>query len=390
MVTRPAVAYPIDPTGARRRPIAYRRAVLQPVHLGVGRWSLVAPLTADTALIDEGWRVVFDGGPLPGYSGLVDKIRIEIGDDSGTRKPARIVLSGPDDMTVLEERRVYPVPSQPVTNQGAAAYDARSGVASTVVLAYVDRNAASLALSDRQVPGLTTITDPVVGASIEWKARFHLLLSEVVAPICEARGLRAWITSTTSGARAFHIAAVPDVSGPARFSIALGNLLSLKYEKTAPKATYVIGGGRGEEDDRMFRASDNAVAATAWRRIETFVDQRAASDTDGGTELQAAVDRKRDESGPTEQIDFVPLDTQRARFGVDYFIGSKIAAEVGHGTGVKVTAVVREAEITMSRERGKQLVVVRPKVGMVGATSRLTLDAMIQDVVARISNLERR
>jgi hypothetical protein len=390
VVTRPAVAYPIDPTGARRRPIAYRRAVLNPVHLGVGRWSLVAPLTADTALIAKGWRIVFDGGALPGYSGLVDKVRIEVGDDSGARKPPRLLLSGPDDMTVIDERLAYPDPTSVATSQSAAAYDVRSGTASTVVLAYVDRNAASLALSDRQVPGLTTIADPVVGASIAWKARFDPLLSKVVSPICEARGLRAWITSTTSGARTFHVAAVPDVSGPARFSIALGNLLSLKYEMSAPTATYVIGGGRGEEDDRMFRASNNASAASDWRRIETFVDQRAASDTDGGTELQAAVDRKRDESGPTEQVDFVPLDTQRAKFGVDYFVGSKIAAEVGHGTGVKVVAVVREAEITMSRERGKQLVVVRPKVGMVGVTSRLALDAMLQDVIGRLGNLERR
>lgn len=390
MVTRPAVAYPIDPTGARRKPINYRKAVLSPVHLGVGRWSLVAPLTPDTAQIAEGWRVVFDGGPLPGYSGLVDQVEIRIGDDSGSRKPPRIVLSGPDDMTVLEERLAYPVPGSVATSQSGAAYDARSGVASTVVLAYVDRNAASLALSDRQVPGLTTIADPTVGASIAWKARFDPLLSGVVAPICEARGLRAWITSTTSGARTFHVAAVPDVSGPARFSIALGNLLSLRYELTAPTATYLIAGGRGEEDARMFRAANNAAAATAWRRIEAFVDQRAASDSDGGTELQAAADRKRDESGPAEQVDLTPLDTQRARFGVDYHVGSKIAAEVGHGTGAKVTAIVREAEITMERAKDKQLVTVKPKVGVIGATSRLALDAMIQDVVAQVGNLERR
>lgn len=392
MVNLP-VAYPIDPDGKRKKPIPYRRAVLHPVHLGVGKWSLVAPLDESTLQIGKGWRVVFDGGPLPGYSGLMDKVSIQVGDESDPRRgrtAPRVVLSGPDDMTVLEERRAYPDPTSVATDQDAAAYDARSGVASTVILGYIDRNAASLALTDRQVPGLSTISDPLLGASIAWKARFHHLLSEVVAPIAEQRGLRVWITSTTSGLRTVHVAAVANKAGKARFSLPLGNLLALRYELSAPKATYVIAGGRGEEDARMFRASSNAAAAADWRYIEDFVDQRAASDSDGGTELQAAADRRRDESGPVESVDIVPIDTDRARFGVDWNVGDIIKAEIGMGSGVSVQAVVREAEITCERASDRQLVTVRPKVGVLGATSRSATERMLADVLRRLGLLERR
>lgn len=393
MVSELPVAYPIDPDGKRRRPIPYRRAVMNPVNLGVGKWSISAPLDESTLQIGPGWRIVFDGGPLPGYSGLVDGLDIQVGDESDPRKgrmAPRVLLSGPDDMTVLEERRCYPVPGQPATNQGASAYDSRSGAASTVLLGYIDANAASLALAARQVPGLVTIADPAIGASIAWKARFDPLLSGVVAPIAEQRGLRVWITSTTSGARTVRVAAVANRSGAARFSLALGNLLSLRYKLAAPQATYVIAGGRGEEDARMFRASDNATAAADWRRIEDFVDQRAASNSDGGTELQAAADRRRDESGPVESVDIVPIDTDRARFGVDWNVGDIIKAEVGLGTGVSVQAVVREAEITCERTRDRQLVTVRPKVGVLGATSRSATERMLTDMLRRLGLLERR
>lgn len=387
------VAYPIDPDGKRRRPIPYRRAVLHPVHLGVGKWAITASLDESTLQIGKGWRVVFDGGPLSGYSGLVDGLGIQVGGDSDRRRARsapQVLLSGPDDMTVLEERRAYPDPASVATDQDAAAYDSRSGAASTVLLGYVDRNAASLALAARQVPGLVTVADPAIGAGIAWKARFDRLLSEVVAPIAEQRGLRVWITSTTSGQRTVRVAAVADRSGKARFSLALGNLLELRYNLAAPKATYVIAGGRGEEEARMFRAANNSAAASDWRRIEDFVDQRTASNSDGGTELQAAADRRRDESGPVESVDIVPIDTERARFGVDWNVGDIIKAEVGLGSGVSVQAVVREAEITCERGRDRQLVTVKPKVGVLGATSRSATERMLTDVLRRLGLLERR
>ena len=392
MSQRPPVAYPIDPAGARHRPLAYRSATLLPRHLAVGRWSLTCKLTADVLdLLGGGWRMVFDGGPVPGYAGYVDHAIINLGGEAGRSVPM-ITLSGPDDMTILAERLAYPDPTSVATSQGAQAYDKRSSAqASTVILQYIQRNAGHLAIAGRGAPNFTTaITDPLVGGPLSWEARFSPLLSEVVAPAAEKTGLRVGITSTTSGQRTLDIGAVRDLTGKARFSIALGNLRSMKYELKAPAATYVVGGGRGEETARAFAAATNSTAATKWRRIEAFHDARSASDSDGGVELQAGTDKKLAESAEVELVDVVPIDTARLTFGVDYGLGDKGLAEVGFGTGLKVEAVIREVEVTVERSNGRATVQVVPRASTVAVRGRLSSDRAVADLLGRVGRLERR
>jgi hypothetical protein len=390
---RPPVAYPIDPAGVRHRPIPYTSAVLVPRHLAVGRWSLTAKLNGTVLdVLDGGWRVVFDGGPMPGYGGYVDRAEIALGSDSDTRSVPMITLSGPDDMTILAERLAYPDPTSVATDQDAQAYDRRSAAqASTVILQYIQRNAGHLAITGRSAPAFSTaITDPLVGGPIAAQARFSPLLSEIVAPLAEQAGLRVWITSTTAGQRTLQIAAVRDLTGKARFSIALRNLRSLKYELTAPTATYVVGGGRGEETARMFKDANNSGAAATWRRIEGFYDYRSARDDDSGVELQAGTDKRLAEAAAREQVDVVPIDTERLRFGVDYGIGDRGLAEVGFGTGLKVVATIREAEITISRQSDRATVQVKPKASTVAVTGRLRSDRALLDLLGRVGRLERR
>lgn len=384
----PPVAYPIDPDGKRRKPIPYRKATLVPRHLAVGRWSLTAKLTDATLALagDTGWRVVFDRGPMPGYGGPVDEIDIHLGDDSRT---PMITLSGPDDMTLLDKVLAYPNPALSATAQDRS-YDVRTGVGSTVILDYIARNVGHLALAGRPVPGFNTnITDPLIGGTVSGKTRFDKLLPEVVAPLAEKAGLRVWITSTTSGQRTLNIAQVADRTKTARFSIALRNLKSLKYRKTAPTANVIIGGGRGEETDRTFVIRDNPASIAAWRRMEEFYDYRSASDTDGNTELVEGADKRLAESAAVEQVDVVPIDTDRLTFGQDYGLGDKVLCEVGFGTGLKVPAIIREVEITVERGTGRT-VTIQPKASTLNVLGTTKTDRALLGLIARVGRLERR
>ncbi len=384
------IAYPIDPTGARRAPILYRTATLTPRHLRVGRWSVTAKLTERTAIIGEGWRVVFDGGPEPGFGGPVDEIDIKVGDESGRNIQPTITLSGPDDMCPINERLAYPDPTNQATSQGAFAYDVRTGVGSTVILAYIARNAGHLAVTGRPTPAFNTnITDPLVGATVSGKARFSALLDEVVRPLAEQAGLRVWVTSTTAGARTLHIDEVLDLTAKARFSMALGNLKTLRYKLRAPSATAVVGGGRGEETAREFVEQTDSGAIAAWRRIESFYDYRAASSSDSGVELTAGTAKQLADSAASEQVEVVPVDTDRLRYGIDYRNGDKVLVEIGAGTGFVVPAPILETEITILRDSGRPLVRVQPKIGTLAVRSGLKSQQQVADLLLRVSRLER-
>lgn len=384
------IAYPIDPSGARRAPILYRSATLIPRHLRVGRWSVTAKLTERTAVIDAGWRMVFDGGPEPGFGGPVDEIDIKIGDESGRGIQPTITLSGPDDMCVLGEALAYPDPANLADAQGAQAYDVRTGVGSTVLLNYIARNIGHLAIASRVTPLFNTnITDPAAGGAVSGKARFSPLLDEIVRPLAEQAGLRVWVVSTTSGARTLHIDGVQDLTARARFSMALRNLKSLRYKLRAPSATAVIGGGRGEETAREFVEQKDTAAIAAWRRIESFYDFRAASDADSGAELTAGTAKQLADSAASQQVEVVPVDTDRLRYGVDYHNGDKALVEVGAGTGFLVPAPILETEITVVRGTGRPLVRVQPKIGTLAVRSGLKSQQQVADLLLRVSRLER-
>lgn len=387
MTRRPPIAYPITPAGQRRAPIRYRAATLVPRHNAVGRWSLVAPLsTVDLGMLDGGWRIAWDGGPANGFGGYIDRAELSVDRDKGL---PLVTLSGPDDMTILTERIVYPNPATNAAAQGTPAYDIRTGVASTVILQYIQYNAGHLALTPRRAPSFTTaITDPAIGGTVSGRARFDPLL-DIVAPLAEQAGLAVTIPSTTAGVRTLGIAAVRDLTAKARFSIALRNLQSIRYELRAPAATFVVAGGAGEDTARMFRTANNATEASTWRWCETFHDARSASSTDGGTELAAAAAKRLGETGAVELVDLVPLDTARLTYGVDYRLGDKVLGEFGFGTGLLVPAIIREVEITVDRTGPGPLVHVQPRASTLPLARRLKTDRALRALTARVGYLER-
>ncbi|HEU5475719.1 MAG TPA: siphovirus ReqiPepy6 Gp37-like family protein [Actinophytocola sp.] len=378
----------IDPTGATRGTIMWSSYTAVPKFNDVGTWQVNCPLTPQHALAAAaGWRVAIMAGTSTVIAGPVTKAEIKIDGTSG-RATRRLVLSGEDDMRWMRGRDARPAPLAALSAQ-TPAYDIRTGVASTIMRQYVDVNAGPGALVARRVPSLTLAADPVAGPSITGRARFDKLL-----PLLQGLAVSGAVAGVTLGFRVnsgfglgkvFQVYLPADLTGPARFSMALRNLKMLTWTLTAPTATHIVGGGRGEEDARDFIEVADTADATAWGRLEDFYDFRAASDSDSNVELTQGAQKRLDEQGHTQLVEVVPVDTARLQYGRDYGLGDVITVDV-YG-GVTVDEVVREVEIKVDRAGGRK---VTPRVGTVGATRSAASWIRLRDALARISNLERR
>lgn len=347
----------VNPAGQKKGLITYTSCMLVQRHLAVGTWEVRCPLNATTVqAAAPGWRLLITGPGITG-GGYVEEPELRVGESqSGAagRSVPELVLRGVDDMVVLADRLAYPVPGSAADSQAAAAYDTRTGQASTIIHQFINLNAGPGALVARRVPGMTMATDPATGGSTSAQARFTNLL-ELVAKVAEPAGLSVRVVPTSTTAREVRIAAVQDLTGPARFSVRLNNLKSVVYRRTAPSATYVVGGGRGEEEARTFVVREDAAASTAWRRREGFYDYRSA---DASGELERGTEKALAESAEKEELALVPADSPVLQYGTHYGLGARVTVEVW--PGIVVDQVIREVEIT--QERG-HWIRVQPKVG---------------------------
>lgn len=375
------IAWMIDTAGSIQGQIAHTDATAVARFNDVSTWKVTAPLTSRHALpAAAGWRVIL-ADPTGVYGGPVDDAEISIGPD---RKPT-VTLSGYDELMWLQRTLAWPTPGSAAGSQ-ADAYDVRTGTASTVIRAYVNANLGPGAQSTRRLPGLTLAADPVVGGAVTGRARFDPLLTLLQGlAITGAVGFR--ITPSLSLAREFAVYAPRDLTGPARFSLRLGNLRSLKWSLRAPAATTVIGGGRGEETAREF-ISVTSPDEVDWGRREDFYDYRSASDSDGGAELTEGATKRLTEQAVTRSAEVVPADTPHLVFGRDYWLGDRVTVDV-HGA-ITMDAVIREVELTWSRSTGQPTRRVTPRIGDIGTTKSTREWTTMRDAVTRLARLERR
>ncbi len=379
----------IDPSGATRGTITWTSYTAVARFNATGTAEITCPLTPVHArAAAPGWRLAIMDGAAPVMVGAVVDAEIAVGDgSSGSRTAPRLTLRIEDDLRWLAGRQARPAPLAALSAQ-TPAYDVRTGAASTVMRQYVDLNAGPGALAGRRVPGLVLAPDPVVGGAVTGRARFDrladllsgLAISGAVGDITLGYRVTAGLGTT----KTFEVYRPTDRSGPARFGLSLRNLRSLRWQLTAPAATHIVGGGRGEETEREFVEVGDMDASTAWGRVEDFYDYRSASDTDAGAELAAGAAKRLTEQGETQLVEIEPVDTARLRYGRDYGLGDIVTVDV-YG-GVTVDEVVREVEITVDR-RGR---VVRPRIGTVGATRTTRSALLLRDALARLAAIERR
>lgn len=293
----------------------------------VGNWKLTLP--ADhylaSALRETGSGIIVTGPTGVILSGPMTSVVVNKTNDN----PVGIIeVEGTDDSVILGERLAYPTPTTANVEAQTSAYDKRSGIASTVMCAYVNANIGPAAPVARRIPGLTIAPDPVAGSLIFGSARFDVL-GQLLTSLGSVDGLGFDVLQQDTGLE-FRVYSPQDKTGTVRMDIANDTLSSTKFSYAAPGATVAIVAGQGTEENRLFKqvtTAQSVSAETAWgRRIETFVDQRQ---TDVVDELQQAGLEKLAEDGLTKvSLQVTPSSELTMEYGVDWNLGDKVSVVV--------------------------------------------------------------
>lgn len=325
----------------------------------VGTWAIDVPPGGDAArrlAPGAGLIVVRDGETL-----LSGPVRAQRRSWSDERSLA--TFSGPDDAVYLRDRLAYPVPSGPP--YAAAEADVRTGVASTVMRAYVDANAGPGANPERRVRGLALGTDPLIGTSGTWRARFVGLL-ELLQSIAVAAGDLGFRVVQAGTDLEFQVYQPVDRTRTAIFSPKLGTLRAFEYAVEPPELNYVIVGGGGEGTARLFVERGDPDSIVEWDRIESFRDRR---DTTASDELSLTADEELTERAVKTSLSVTPLDTDGLAFGTGYGLGDRVTVVITRETSIvdpaletltEMQDVIRGIHITLTPDGAET---VQPIVG---------------------------
>ena len=137
---------------------------------------------------------------------------------------------------------------------------------------------------------------------------------------------------------------------PIVFSPTWGSLdnatVSVRY---SDMATYVYAGGQGEGNLRVIAEVSNTdlVASSIWGRREVFADARNEETTAGVT------DRANDELTKRRPLTIFSgdlIDTDYARYGIDWFLGDKVTADV---FGQQYHGIIRVVRIRVTEDGGE-------------------------------------
>lgn len=280
------------------------------------------------------------GGPIVAWKG------------SGPATSGKVTLTVADDLRLLSRVLGWPVPGQPVTNQGGAEYDTRTGPAETVLKGLVSANAvARLGLPVTVAPDLGR------GGTVTVTSRFHPIADRVL-PALEAAGLG--VTVRQSG-----VGLVLDVYTPRVFPRTLteasGVVRSWEWSNAAPAATRVVVGGQGEGTARTFAGYVDPARETLWGEVaEVFRDAR---DSDGAGDVYTT--RAAETFAETAERSGLKVElaeTAGFRYGgpTGMRVGDRVTLAVG--PSLTVTDLLRSASLRWTRDGG---LVIEPTAGEV-------------------------
>jgi len=293
----------------------------------VGTWTLKLPanhyLAESASAPGAGIVVTGPSGVL--LSGPMTAVTLErnSADSAGT-----MTIEGTDDSVILAERLAYPTPATANVESQINPYDKRSGVASTVMRAYVNANIGPSAPTARRISNLTLATDPLAGSTVYGSARFDVL-GQLLSNLAAVDGLGFDLVQQGENLE-FRVYPPLDRTGEIRMDIANDTLSSSKFSYSSPGATLAIVAGEGTEADRVFRqvtTTEATEAGSAWgRRIESFIDQRSSADVNELT--QAGLEKLADEGNTQVSLEVVPSSDLTMVYGVDWNLGDKVTVVV--------------------------------------------------------------
>lgn len=360
---------------------------------GVGSWRLRLPTSvpgrpevaamADLLRTPGSGLVVTHVDPAVGvlFSGPMQTPEAKAGasDPAGT-----LTVQGVTDDVLLFKRRAYGQPSIADVSAQTVGWDVRTGVAETVMRAYVDANMGPSAPVSRRVSLLTLAPDLGRGPSVTRSERFTVL-GEVLQEIGTVAGLGFRVVQVGDVLQ-FQVYAPTDRTGLVRLDVRNGTLSEQSASVSPPSVTRAIVAGQGEGADRTLleRTTAESLAAEEewgpWGRVESFIDQRQ---TDDLTELQQAGDKALAEGGATTTtVRAVPADDLTMRYPIDWGLGDRVTVIVD---GQETTSRVASAQIILDASGVR----VGAGLGEVTGWSPPASRREVAQVTARVSQLER-
>lgn len=268
-------------------------------------------------------------------------------------------------------------------------YDNKQGAAETVMKHYVENNAGSLALADRQFANFIVSPNSSLGDSVSWQSRFKNLAEEL-AEISMVSGM-GWNVDIDTVSKKFvfnsligrDLTVNQSTLPPAIFSPEFNTLGQLSYvESDLNFKNHAIVAGQGEGIDRRVI---EVGTSTGYERFELFVDARdVAEETEDDPPVsRATIDIETDlinrgNQKLTEYQQEIYLEGQaltksRLTYEVDYDLGDLVTLQT------REWGITRDTRITEAKE------IYEPggrKIELVFGFSRPTLISKIKQELA--------
>lgn len=322
-------------------------------HLEVGSWGLLLNLSEPAAelLQAPGRRITVDfeepeadGSRIRLLSGPVDSSEVIV-DGYGQRT---VAFAGYDDKWWLDQRVAYQSPEMTFPSLGVSFaqpdyVDIRAGSGEAVAKAFVTANA----VTRFPVPHLTVAPNLGRGSSVSYNARMHSLLWMVTVST-SGSGLGFRVDQVGSNL-VFDVYDPEDK--PVRLSTKLGNLQAYKVKQLSPAASFVVGGGTGENTARRYMQKSLPASAVGWGHREKYLD---VTDATTDVDLSLRITENLFLGEPTAGFSLTPRDTRAMRFGRDYNVGDRVIVELE--SGLEVTDTVREVKLSHTSADGMSIV----------------------------------
>lgn len=345
--------------------------------LTVSADSPAASLLTETAGVVVVRRMVDDDSRTVIFSGSATRHRTTA---------TTITLEGTDDMVVLHEALVRPVPSQN-TGPFADEYFVQSGQASAVLIELALTAVGNpSAPSEWQIPQFTANADPALGGTIESQANLgdrvlDVMAALAVSPVAGGLGFTVLQAEDYTANIELQIYAPRDRTAEVIFGTDVGTILDFEDIWERPEYNYFYVAGDGLGADRTIIEGGNAASiAEVGRRIPAFVEARGVTDS---TLLAQKLEELKAGAVSSRRIKVKPFQVQSLQYGEDWELGDLVTVVGGDGTAR--TAVIRELEIDLDPQRG---VVLTPTIGDAGTTNDDPVAQHIQSVTRRVAYLE--
>lgn len=304
-----------------------------------------------------------------------------------------VTVSGGDENSLLARRVVWPAPADNTPPFSPAHYIPAGDRISTTLCSSVSDHLGPTALPERQHPGLTIATDPVVGCDSTGAGRLDNLL-DFMRSLVEVADwwLPSWDGVATVlvivpgvweialgppvrfriSQNVFSVEACRDLSRQIVWGVSRGNASSASILERAPEANAVIVGGQGDLTARAFVLGEDPDTINTWGRIERFVDRRDTATLSASYARFALAETP--EVAAVEVVVSDAADTWLT--GWDLGDTATIAAD-----GVTTIGQIAKVSGSLTVDGGLTII---PTVGQVGALSQLPA------VNRQTNNLDRR